>query len=92
MKTITADVPEDLLKEAMAATNKGVAETLIEGLELVRRDRFREALARAADALGKDRETLELAEEFLPLDNEALEIAETPARKQRARSGRGAGG
>ncbi|HYU35610.1 MAG TPA: hypothetical protein VEW48_25930 [Thermoanaerobaculia bacterium] len=90
MKTITAVVPEDLLREAMAVTNKGIAETLIEGLELVRQDRFREALARAADALGRDRETLDVAEEFLPLDNEALELAETSAGKQRARSERGA--
>ena len=28
MKHISADVPEDLLREAMAVTNKGVAETL----------------------------------------------------------------
>ena len=39
MKHITADVPEDLLREAMAVTNQGVSETLIAGLELVRRTR-----------------------------------------------------
>jgi hypothetical protein len=39
MEHITADVPEDLLREAMAVTNKGVSETLIAGLELVRRTR-----------------------------------------------------
>ena len=39
MKHITADVPEDLLREAMAVTNEGVSETLIAGLELVRRTR-----------------------------------------------------
>jgi len=56
-----------------------------------RRDRFREALARAADALGRDRETLDLAEELLPLDNEALELAEA-SRKRRTRSRRGTRG
>jgi hypothetical protein len=46
MRHITADVPEDLLREAMAVTNKGVSETLIEGLELVRRTRaYQKALA-----------------------------------------------
>lgn len=46
MKSITAELPEDLLKEAMAVTNKGVAETLIEGLQLVRRARaFQKAMA-----------------------------------------------
>jgi len=46
MKHITAHVPEDLLREAMAVTNKGVAETLIEGLELVRRTRvYQKAMA-----------------------------------------------
>jgi hypothetical protein len=38
-KHITADVPEDLLREAMAVTNAGVSETLIAGLELVRSKR-----------------------------------------------------
>jgi hypothetical protein len=46
MKHITADVPEDLLREAMAVTNQGVSETLIAGLELVRRTRaYPKALA-----------------------------------------------
>ena len=46
MRHITADVPEDLLREAMAVTNKGVSETLIEGLELVRRTRaYQKAIA-----------------------------------------------
>jgi predicted transcriptional regulator len=61
-------------------------------LEERRRDRFREALARAANALGRDQEALDLAEEFLPLDNEALELAEAPARKGHTRSRRGARG
>ena len=46
MKHITADVPEDLLREAMAVTNKGVSETLSAGLELVRRSRaYQKAMA-----------------------------------------------
>jgi hypothetical protein len=46
MKHITADVPEDLLREAMAVTNKGITETLIAGLELVRRNRaYQKAMA-----------------------------------------------
>ncbi len=46
MKHITADVPEDLLREAMAVTNQGVTETLIAGLELVRRTRaYQKAMA-----------------------------------------------
>ncbi|HEX6901689.1 MAG TPA: hypothetical protein VF789_18320 [Thermoanaerobaculia bacterium] len=50
MKHITADVPEDLLREAMAVTNKGISETLIVGLELVRRTR---AYQKALDLRGK---------------------------------------
>lgn len=50
MKHITADVPEDLLREAMAVTNKGISETLIAGLELVRRTR---AYPKAMDLRGK---------------------------------------
>lgn len=46
MRHITVDVPEDLLQEAMAVTNKGISETLIEGLELVRRTRaYQKAIA-----------------------------------------------
>lgn len=50
MKHITADVPEDLLREAMAVTNKGISETLIAGLELVRRTH---AYQKAMDLRGK---------------------------------------
>lgn len=46
MKRITAEVPEDLLREAMAVTNQGISETLIAGLELVRRSRaYQKAMA-----------------------------------------------
>jgi hypothetical protein len=36
-RRITANLPEDLLEEAMETTGKGITETLTEGLELVRR-------------------------------------------------------
>lgn len=39
MKRVTANLPEDLLKEAMAVTNEGITETLVLGLEMVRRTR-----------------------------------------------------
>ncbi len=39
VKRITANVPESLLVEAMAVTGKGITETLIEGLTLVRQTR-----------------------------------------------------
>jgi hypothetical protein len=37
IKRTTANLPEELLKEATAATGKGITETLIEGLRLVKR-------------------------------------------------------
>lgn len=46
VKRITANLPEDLLEEAMKATGKGITDTLTEGLELVRRTRaYRKAVA-----------------------------------------------
>jgi hypothetical protein len=36
-RRVTANLPADLLQEAMAVTGKGLTETLIEGLKLVRR-------------------------------------------------------
>lgn len=36
-KRITADLPAELLEDAMEATGSGEAETLIEGLKLIRR-------------------------------------------------------
>lgn len=35
----TANLPADLLDEAMRATGRGITETIIEGLTLVRRSR-----------------------------------------------------
>ncbi len=36
-KRITANLPEGLLEEAMQASGRGITETLVEGLRLVRR-------------------------------------------------------
>jgi len=45
-KRITANLPEDLLDDAMKVTRKGITETLVEGLRLVRRARgFEKAMA-----------------------------------------------
>ncbi len=45
-KRITANLPEDLLADAMDTTGKGITDTLVEGLRLVRRARaYEKALA-----------------------------------------------
>jgi hypothetical protein len=45
IKRITANLPEELLEEAMETTGKGITDTLTEGLEMVRRTRaYRKAL------------------------------------------------
>ena len=49
-KRITANLPEELLDEATAVTGKGITETLVAGLELVRRSR---AHVKAAALRGK---------------------------------------
>lgn len=49
-KRITANLPEELLEEAMETTGKGITDTLTEGLELVRRTR---AYRKAMDLRGK---------------------------------------
>jgi hypothetical protein len=38
-RRITANLPEDLLEEALEATGEGITETLIQGLQLIRRSR-----------------------------------------------------
>lgn len=38
-KRITANLPKDLLDEGRKATGKGVTETLIEGLKMLKRSR-----------------------------------------------------
>ncbi len=39
IKRVTANLPEDLLKEAMQVTEKGITETIVEGLRRVRQAR-----------------------------------------------------
>lgn len=39
VRRITANLPGNLLKEALGATGQGITETLIQGLQLVRRSR-----------------------------------------------------
>jgi hypothetical protein len=56
-KRITANLPEALLAEATAVTGKGITETLIAGLELVRRSR---AHAKAAALRGRLRLDIDL--------------------------------
>jgi hypothetical protein len=56
-KRITANLPDALLEEATAVTGKGITDTLIAGLELVRRSR---AHAKAAALRGKLRLDIDL--------------------------------
>ena len=49
-KRITANLPQKLLEEALAATGQGITETLVAGLEAVLRQ---EALGRAKKLRGK---------------------------------------
>ncbi|HEY6322856.1 MAG TPA: hypothetical protein VJA16_15000 [Thermoanaerobaculia bacterium] len=45
VKRVTANLPADLLHEAMAVTGEGITETLVEGLQLVRRSgAFKQAM------------------------------------------------
>ena len=45
-KRITANLPQDLLEEAMKVIQKGITETLVEGLQQVRRQRaYQKAMA-----------------------------------------------
>jgi hypothetical protein len=41
-RRITANLPDELLTEAMEVTRKGITETLVEGLRLVRRSKVYE--------------------------------------------------
>lgn len=50
VRRVTANLPADLLEEATAVTGKGITETLIAGLEFVRRSR---AYAKAQSLRGK---------------------------------------
>ena len=50
IKRITANLPEDLLKEAMGVTHETLTETLIQGLKLIKRTK---AFAKAQALRGK---------------------------------------
>jgi urease gamma subunit len=43
-RRITANVPDDLLRIGQRVTGKGITETLVEGLELLRRRSFAEKI------------------------------------------------
>ena len=58
-KRITANLPEDLLENAMQVTGKGITDTLVEGLRLVRRAR---AYEKARALRGKLRLQIDLEE------------------------------
>jgi hypothetical protein len=58
-KRVTANLPKDLLDGAMAVTGKGITETLVEGLRLVRRAR---AYEKAMALRGKLRLDVDLEE------------------------------
>jgi hypothetical protein len=58
-RRITANLPRDLLEEAMQATGKGITETIVEGLQLVQRTR---AYEKAMALRGKIRLTVDLSE------------------------------
>jgi hypothetical protein len=46
VRRVTANLPGDLLDDAMEVTGKGITETLVTGLHLVRRTRaYRKAMA-----------------------------------------------
>jgi hypothetical protein len=45
-KRITANLPDDLLRDAMRVTRRGITDTLVEGLRLIRRARaYEKAMA-----------------------------------------------
>jgi len=58
-RRITANLPEDLLRDAMRVTGEGITETIISGLSLIRRTR---AYDRAMRLRGKVRLTIDLDE------------------------------
>ena len=43
-RRVTANLPDDLLRAAQEVTGRGITETLVEGLEHVRRRRFYEKM------------------------------------------------
>jgi len=59
VKRITANLPEDLLDEAMSVSGKGITGTLVEGLQMVRQ---RRAYQKAMALKGKLRLDIDLEE------------------------------
>ncbi len=59
IRRITANLPQGLVDQAMAVTGKGVTETLVEGLRLVRRS---DAYTRAMALKGKVELDIDLEE------------------------------
>lgn len=53
-RRITANLPDELLRDAMAVTGKGITDTLVEGLRLVRRARAYEKGMRLRGKLDLD--------------------------------------
>ena len=58
-RRITANLPEELLRDAMRVTGAGITETIISGLSLIRRTR---AYDQALRLRGKVRLTIDLDE------------------------------
>jgi hypothetical protein len=58
-RRVTANLPRDLLEEAMNVTGKGITETIVEGLQLVRRSR---AYEKAMAMRGKIRLSVDIGE------------------------------
>lgn len=54
IRRITANLPADLLRSAQEATGKGITETLIEGLEQLKRRRFDQRALRLRGKLRLD--------------------------------------
>jgi hypothetical protein len=57
IKRITANLPEELLRSATEVTQEGITETLIRGLELVKRSR---AYQKAKNLKGIDLSSIDL--------------------------------
>jgi hypothetical protein len=58
VRRVTANLPEDVLRDAMAVTGEGITETIVTGLRLVRRSR---AYERAMGLKGKIHLDVDLA-------------------------------
>ena len=57
VRRVTANLPDDVLQDAMAVTGQGITETIVAGLRLIRRSR---AYERAMALKGKIRLDVDL--------------------------------